>query len=76
MFVIAYVASNNPFRNQAANFIELINEIFAFVAAYPLFTFTTWTHLKETRTLNGWVIISCICANVVFNILVAGLKGL
>ena len=67
MGIAAYLGRAQPFQSRLANFIEIFNELTVFMAAYPLLTFTDWIDEAEDRDFNGWLIVSCICLNVVFN---------
>ena len=71
MYVITYIGGERPYTSMAMNVIEILNEIFVFMAAFPLLTFTEWVGDPEVRTTYGWVLVVLICANVAFNIIVA-----
>ena len=42
MYVITYIAANQPYVSRSSNVIEILNELTVLIAAYPLLTFTDW----------------------------------
>ena len=68
MYVIGYVARDQPFLSPSMNKQELVNEMTVLIAAYPLLVFTNWVPNEERKLDAGWFVVACICLNVMFNI--------
>ena len=73
MVMIAYLGHVSPFKDTFVNKMEIINELTALVATYPLLAFTGIFEGSYTKgsKMVGWVIVSLICLSIVFNILIA-----
>ena len=79
LYVIGFIAAERPYVDKYVNWQEIINEIMVWLAAFPLLIFTTWIWDKETIQKTGWILVSIIALNVLFNIIVIsviGIKGL
>ena len=70
MWVIAYLWRTKPFKENLVNYTETFNELTVLFAAYPLLSFTDWMSLHSQQSY-GWLLITSICLNILFNIILA-----
>ena len=70
LFMIAYIAMVRPYVSPLDNLQELINEMLAMLAAYPLLVFTSYEWSQRYRIDIAWILLSLIAVLILFNIVV------
>ena len=70
LVMICYIASVMPYVSSLTNLQELVNEILALLATYPLLVFTSYEWSQKYRIGIAWVLLSCIAVLILFNIAV------
>ena len=70
LLMIAYIARVRPYVSPLDNLQELINELLAMLAAYPLLVFTSYEWSQKYRINIAWILLSFITVLVLFNIVI------
>ena len=70
LFMVAYIAKVRPYVSSLDNMQELVNEMLAMLAAYPLLVFKSYEWSQEYRINIAWILISLITVLILFNLVV------
>ena len=69
---MSYTTYVLPFKKMRFNYQETMNETFALLASYHLFTFTEWVYDLDARYSMGWSLIGFVIVLLVANVAMVG----